>query len=203
MALKRITRLPDEPFFDVMPQLPGRRTSFTSTTASWKPRLPTSADASSIASKLLRLAPPCGNPVRFDRDPSWTGHRNDLLQRLRPEANLDLPHAQGGRADQSLPTATHRPTDRGPSYFAALVTMDLLEVSLQPSLLSVLVAGGKAWVGSYADDTGLWVEHGIGRRVCSWIDRVRQSAPEALSSDKPERQNIDVILAAAGSPRCS
>ena len=73
--------------------------------------------------------------------------------------------------------------------------MDLLEVSAQPSLLSVLVAGCKAWIGSYADDTGFWLEHGIGRRVCAWIDRVRQSAPQALSTDKPDRQKIDVILA--------
>jgi hypothetical protein len=39
------------------------------------------------------------------------------------------------------------------------------------------------------------VEHGIGRRVCAWIDRVRQSASEALSTDKLERQDIDAILA--------
>jgi len=84
----------------------------------------------------------------------------------------------------------------GPSYFAALVTMDLLEVSPRPSLLPLLVAGGKAWIGSYADDTALWVEHGIGRRFCALVDRVRQSAPEALAADKPERQDIDVILAA-------
>ena len=84
----------------------------------------------------------------------------------------------------------------GPSYFAALVTMDLLEVSPQPSLLPVLVAGGKAWIGSYADDTALWVEHGIGRRFCALVDRVCQSAPDALAADKPERQDIDVILAA-------
>jgi len=74
--------------------------------------------------------------------------------------------------------------------------MDLLEVSPHPSLLPVLVAGGKAWIGSYADDTVLWVEHGIGRRLCAWVDQVRQSTPEALAADKPERREIDVILAA-------
>jgi hypothetical protein len=83
----------------------------------------------------------------------------------------------------------------GPSYFVALVTMDLLEASPQPSLLPMLVAGGKAWFKCYPDDTTLWVEHGIGRRVCAWIDRVRRSSPEALSADKPERQEIDIILA--------
>jgi hypothetical protein len=50
---------------------------------------------------------------------------------------------------------------RGPSYFAALVTMDLLEVSSQSSLLPILVAGADAWVSRYGDDTSLWVEYGI------------------------------------------
>jgi len=62
--------------------------------------------------------------------------------------------------------------------------------------ISMLVAGGKAWFKCYPDDTTLWVEQGIGRRVCAWIDRVRQSSPEALSTDKPEREDIDMILAA-------
>jgi hypothetical protein len=74
--------------------------------------------------------------------------------------------------------------------------MDLLEVLPRPSLLPVLVAGGKAWVGSYADDTAFWVEHGIGRRFCALVDRVCQSALDALAADKPERRGVDVILAA-------
>jgi hypothetical protein len=39
------------------------------------------------------------------------------------------------------------------------------------------------------------VEHGIGRRLCAWIDQVREASPEALAADKPERQAIDAILA--------
>ena len=84
---------------------------------------------------------------------------------------------------------------RGPSYFVALVAMDLLEVSPNTILLPVLVAGGKAWVASYADDTSFWVEHGIGRRLCAWIDQIREASPEALAADKPERQAVGAILA--------
>ena len=106
------------------------------------------------------------------------------------------PHPKAiGRIGPFLPQLVELLTS-GPSYFVAFVTMDLLEVSPHPSLLPVLVAGGKAWIASYADDTVLWVEHGIGRRLCAWVDQVRQSTPEALSADKPERRDIDVILAA-------
>lgn len=84
---------------------------------------------------------------------------------------------------------------RGPSYFAALVAMDLLEVSPNASLLPVLVAGGKAWAASYGDETSFWVEHGIGRRFCAWIDQVRAASPEALAADRLERQAIDTVLA--------
>ena len=74
--------------------------------------------------------------------------------------------------------------------------MDLLEVAPQPLLLPVLAAGGKAWISTYASDTSFWVEHQIGRRVCAWLDHIRQGWPEVLSADKLERQDVDVILAA-------
>ncbi|WP_154661148.1 NACHT domain-containing protein [Microvirga lotononidis] len=86
--------------------------------------------------------------------------------------------------------------DSSQCYFVALVTINLLEVSPEPSLLPLLVAGGRSWVRSYSDDTVFWVEYGIGRRVCAWIDRVRGSSPGALSAGAPERQDIDAILSA-------
>ena len=65
-----------------------------------------------------------------------------------------------------------------------------------PKLSTKVVAGGKTWIGSYTDDTSIWIEYGIGRRFCAWIDRLRQRAPEVLAADKPHRRDIDVILAA-------
>jgi hypothetical protein len=196
LALKRIIGLPDEAFFDVTPQFlcavdviyfndhsletdaPRIRRRFINRlkeSSGWRRLLGTRSSSIEI-----HLGPAIG--TIFFNDYVWTQTSSYLtpiaVERLGPflPQLIDL-------------------LSSGPCYFAALVAMDLLEVSPQPSLLPVLVAGGKAWVGSYADDTGLWVEHGIGRRVCAWIDRVRQSAPEALSTDKPERQNIDVLLA--------
>jgi hypothetical protein len=197
LALKRIIGLPDEPFFDVTPEFlravdviyfndhsletvaPRIRQRFIDRlkeSSAWRRLLGTRS--SSIES---HLAPAIGT-IFF----------NDYI--LRQTTTYLKPKAIE-RIGPFLPQLIDLLTS-GPSYFAALLTMDLLEVSSEASLLPILVAGGQAWVGSYADDTGLWVEHGIGRRVCAWIDRVRQRAPEVLSADKPDRQDIDVILAA-------
>jgi hypothetical protein len=90
----------------------------------------------------------------------------------------------------------HDLVTKGPSYFVALVTMDLLEVSVRPSLLPLMITGAKAWLGAYADDTGFWISYGIGRRFCDLVERIRSDAKECLSSENAERQEIDKILAA-------
>ena len=83
----------------------------------------------------------------------------------------------------------------GPSFFVAIVAMNLLEISPRATLLPALVAGGQAWVASYGNDTSFWVGTGTGRRLCLWIDEVRTTEPEAMAPATPERQAIDTILA--------
>jgi hypothetical protein len=196
LAVARIAALPDQSFFDVTPQFlravdviyfndhlleaeaPGIRQRFIdrlTASSGWQRLI-----GSRSSSIELHLAPAVG-AIFF----------NDYVLRqattyLQPKAmELVAPF---------LPALIDVVT-RGPSYFVALVTMNVLEVSPDASLLPVIVAGGKAWVASYGDDTSFWVEHGIGRRLCAWIDQVREASPEALAADKPERQAIDAILA--------
>jgi hypothetical protein len=197
LALNHITRLPDEPFFDAMPQFlravdviyfddhsleteaPRIRQRFIDrlkVSYGWRHLVGTRSDSIEV-----HLGPAIGT-ILFN---------NYILRRT---STYLTPNAIG-RIGPFLPQLIDLLAS-GPSYFVALVTMDLLEVSPQPSLLPVLVAGGKAWVRSYADDTVFWVDHGIGRRVCVWIDRVLRSSPEALSADKLERQDMDLILSA-------
>jgi hypothetical protein len=196
LALDRIMGLPDEPFFDVTPEFlravdaiyfndhlleteaPLIRQRFIDRlkdTAAWRRLVGT--QSSSIE---MHLGPAVGT-IFF----------NDHV--LRQTSTYLTPKAIE-RIGPFLPQLIDLLTS-GPSYFVALVTMDLLEASPQPSLLPMLVAAAKAWLSCYPDDTTLWVENGIGRRVCAWIDHVRQSSPEALSTDKPDRQKIDLILA--------
>lgn len=197
LAIARITTLPDQSFFDITPQFlravdvayfnnhvleveaPVIRQRFINrltASAGWR-RL-VGSRSSSIE---LHLGPAVG-AIFF----------NEYI--LRQTATYMKPKAME-RVAPFLPALIDL-LARGPSYFVALVTMDLLEVSPDASLLPVLVAGGKAWTVSYGDDTTFWVEHGIGRRLCIWIDQIRITSPAALAVDKPERQAIDAILVA-------
>ena len=197
LAVQRIIGLPDEPFLDLTPlflraidviyfnehsleiEAPRIRQRFIDRlveTSGWRRLL-----GARTGSVEIHLGPAIGTIFFNDYD---IGRTSTYLTSKAIE-----------RVGPFLPQLTDLLT-RGPSYFAALVTMDLLEVSPGPSLLPILIAGCRTWVNSYSDDTALWVERGIGRRVCAWIDEVRQSSPEALSASKPERQDIDVILAA-------
>ncbi len=60
----------------------------------------------------------------------------------------------------------------GPSLFIAIVTLNLLEVSPRSTQLPFVVPAANAWLGSYPDDTEFWVAHGIGRRVCVWLEEI-------------------------------
>jgi hypothetical protein len=51
------------------------------------------------------------------------------------------------------------------------------------------------WLKKYPDDNDFWVDHGIGRRVCTWIEKVWQQDPSSLDPDKPIRADLDRLLA--------
>jgi hypothetical protein len=196
LAVAQITALPDQSFFDITPQFLR------------------AVDVIYFNDHLLEAEAPVIRQRFIDRLVASSGWRRLVGSRsssievhlgpavgaiffneyvLRQTATYMKPKAME-RVAPFLP-ALNDLLARGPSYFVALVTMDLLEVSPDVSLLPVLVAGGKSWVASYGDDTVFWVEHGIGRRLCAWIDQIRLASPEALAADRSERQAIDAILA--------
>jgi hypothetical protein len=85
--------------------------------------------------------------------------------------------------------------ESGPSLFVALVTLNLLEVSPRSTHLPFIVAAAKAWLGSYSDDSEFWDAHGIGRRVCVWIEEIRRKEPALFDTDKAVRVDVDRLLA--------
>jgi len=97
--------------------------------------------------------------------------------------------------DGFLPTLT-RLIASGPSLFVALVTLNLMEVSTKPAHLPFVVAAAKVWLDHYSDDSTFWVDHGIGSRVCLWVEKVHKQAPELLENSQPIRRGIDGLLAA-------
>lgn len=197
LALKRIIGLPDESFFDVTPQFLRAVDVIYFNDHSLETEAPhirqRFIDRLKGSSGWHRLVGTRSSSIEIHLGPALgTIFFNDYV--LRQTSTYLTPKALA-RIDPFLPQLIDLLTS-GPNYFAAIVTMDLLEVAAQPSLLPILAAGGKAWVSKYAEDTGLWIEHGIGRRVCAWIDRVFESSPGTLSADIPERQDIDFILGA-------
>jgi len=86
--------------------------------------------------------------------------------------------------------------ENGPSHFVALVTLNLLEVSPRPGLLRFIVTATKVWMKSYPEDKEFWVDYGIGRRVCVWIEDVYRQEPTLLTVDDAVRSDMDRLLAA-------
>lgn len=99
------------------------------------------------------------------------------------------------RLDPFLPVLG-KLVETGPSRFVAIVTLNLFEVSPRSTHLSFIVAAAKAWLASYHEDSEFWVDNGIGRRVCGWVEEVRRQEPALLETDKSIRVDVDQVLAA-------
>lgn len=183
LALKRIVGLPDNSFFDVTPDFLR------------------AVDAIYFSDHLLEAEAPFIRQRLIDRLVGSYGWRRLIGRRSGSIENHLGPcigtvfindYGLGQTRAYLTPKAIERVgpflpqlidlVTKGPSYFVALVTMELLEVSLHPSLLLLMIAGAKAWLGTYADDTGFWIGYGIGRRFCDWIERIPSDATGCLSS---------------------
>jgi hypothetical protein len=61
---------------------------------------------------------------------------------------------------------------KGTFFFVALTLLNLLQVSPRPEHLPVVVTAGRVWFAAHPDDKEFWVEHGVGRRLCSIIETI-------------------------------
>ena len=84
---------------------------------------------------------------------------------------------------------------RGTFLFVATTLLNLLEVSPRPEHLPLIVAAGKLWFASHSDDKEFWIEHAVGRRVCSVIAAILPLDPKALDQNRPIRSDIEGFLA--------
>lgn len=83
----------------------------------------------------------------------------------------------------------------GPCLFVAVVVLNLLEVSPRPTHLPFIVGIAGAWLTSYPDDNSFWIDHEIGRRVCSSIDAIFSLDPKLFGVDQALRNDVDRLLA--------
>jgi hypothetical protein len=98
------------------------------------------------------------------------------------------------RLDAFLPVLEQL-IEHGPSLFVALVTLNLLEVSPRSAHLPFLVTAAKAWLRGYPDHRDFWIDYGIGRRVCVWIEEVRRQEPTLFDRNEAIRMDVDRLLA--------
>jgi len=85
--------------------------------------------------------------------------------------------------------------ERGPFLFVAIGLLNLLEVAPRPEHLPLISAAGKGWLTSNSDDGAFWIDHGVGRRLCSVIEAVLAVDPKPFGTDQPLRKDIDRALA--------
>jgi len=199
LALARISSLPDESFFEVVTHFVrsidtiyfndrGLQESIAvSIRSEFSSRLMASSGWKRLAgSRSASIERRVGSAVAvlFFNDYSSVVPTNCYL----------LPNAVS-RLDPFLPVL-ERLVKGAPSLFVAIVTLNLLEVSLKPAHLGFLVMAARAWLDSYSDNRDFWVGHGIGRRVCVAIEEVRRQEPVLLDIAKSIRFDIDRLLAA-------
>lgn len=108
-------------------------------------------------------------------------------------AKAYLPPALIDRLTPFLP-ALERCAVEGATYFVAIVTLNLLEVAPRPAHLSFLLAAASGWMSAFPDSTDFWIEHGMGRRVCTLIDAARQMEPSLLAPGEQLRDQVNQLL---------
>ena len=97
------------------------------------------------------------------------------------------------RLDPFLPVLKEV-VDGGPFLFVAITLLNLLEVTPRPAHLPLIIAAGKSWFASHPDDKEFWIDHGVGRRLCSLIEAVLPLDPKLFGSDQAARKEIDALL---------
>ncbi|AVT09223.1 ATP-binding protein [Paracidovorax avenae] len=84
---------------------------------------------------------------------------------------------------------------KGPSPFVALALLNLLEVAPRSEQLDVLVEAGRVWLDTYPDFQQLWIDYGVGRRLCSVLEAIRILDPSSFTNSEPLRSALDNLIA--------
>lgn len=197
LALEPLASLPDESFFEALTRFQrsidvvhfNDRGLATASAVRIRARLAERVRASNSwhwmvrrrsSSVEMHLGPAIA--TLFLNDYGWT-----------QPAKTYLPPALIERLTPFLP-ALERCAVEGATPFVAVVILNLLEVAPRPAHLPFLLGAAASWTAAFPDATDFWVEHGIGRRVCAFIDATRQMAPTLLMSGQPLRDQVDQLL---------
>ncbi len=84
--------------------------------------------------------------------------------------------------------------EKGPFLFMATTLLNLLEVSPRPAHLGLVCAAVKSWHAAHPDNREFWIEHAVGRRVCSVIAAILALEPRLFAPDQRAREEIGDFL---------
>jgi hypothetical protein len=106
-----------------------------------------------------------------------------------------LPPVAIDRLDPFLPILQTL-IEGSPSFFTALIALNLLEVSPKPSHLPFILMAAATWLRTYPDSVSLWIDNDTGSRICALIDDIWRKAPDHFDRAQTLRNDVDQFLAA-------
>jgi hypothetical protein len=197
-SIDSLRRLPDEPFFDILPTfLRALDELYFNAQA---------VDTAQIVSVRAKLAERLMASYRWTRlrgtpSDSIEMHIGPAIAVLLfnyfypfaapPQCYLNPPAIE--RLDAFVSTLGQIASG-SPCLFVALVTLNLLEVSPRPSHLPLLLVAAEAWLEVYPENTVFWSDRDVGKRVCAVIDRGVGTNVSGL--EPASRARLDRLLAA-------
>ncbi len=105
------------------------------------------------------------------------------------------------RADLLLPMLTQLAEQAASSTFVAVAFLGLLEVEPRANRLMFLARAAEVWWGTHGASSEFWIDHGIGPRLCDWIDKAVLGAEiSTMVLDSAELTAILDILLRCGTP---
>jgi hypothetical protein len=105
------------------------------------------------------------------------------------------------RADLLLPTLTQLAEQAAGSTFVAIAYLGLLEVEPHANRLKFIARAVAAWWRAQGANAEFWIDYGIGRRLCDWIDKAVLGSPVSPTVlDSAELTAIVDILVQCGTP---
>jgi hypothetical protein len=199
LALAPIRSLPDEPFFDIIAVFLRSVDAVFFNDGGLQEIMATKI-RSALADRLMasrgwqRLGGSRSASIEIHIGPATATLFFNDYSSFEPAKCYLLPNAID-RLDPYLPVL-EKLIESGPSLFVAIVTLNLLEVSPRSAHLPLMVTAAMTWLKSYPKHNDFWVDHGIGRRVCVWIEKVWRQDASLLATDEPIRLHVDRLLAA-------
>ncbi len=83
---------------------------------------------------------------------------------------------------------------KAPSLYVALMTMSIVIVSPDYPFLAFGVNVVQACMKRFPDDTRLWLDYGVGKQFCAWIERVLKIGGPVLLDEAGVRAHVGEII---------